>query len=79
MRYSYLKIYKNILKWKIRKKLVEELKFQNHTKHLWKNPKHNPLHFEKAYLAHFPLDCNFFTYLDMLGGGLQNCLKFQKN
>jgi hypothetical protein len=25
-----------------------------------KQPKHNPLHFEMAYLAHFPLDWNVF-------------------
>ncbi len=43
-----------------KKEKVEELKLQNHIEHLWKNPKHNPLHFERAYLAHFPLDCNMF-------------------
>jgi hypothetical protein len=45
---------------KSKKKIVEKLKLQNHTKHLWKNPKHNPLHFERTYLVHFPLDCNIF-------------------
>jgi hypothetical protein len=45
-----------------------------------KNPKHNPFHFEKAYLPHFPLDCSvFFIDLDTLGGGLQNCYTFQKD
>jgi hypothetical protein len=63
----YFKIYKTCLKKKF---VFEKLKFQNHTKHLWKKPKHNPLHFERAYLAHFPLDWNFFTDLDALGGGL---------
>jgi hypothetical protein len=74
----YLKIYKTCLKWKIKKIIVEELKLQNHIGHLWKNPKHNPLHFKRAYLAHFPLDCSVFIDLDMLGGGLQNFFKFQK-
>jgi hypothetical protein len=54
----YFKIYKTCLKWKVKITIVEELKVQNHTKHLWKNPKHNPLHFEKAYLVHFPWDCS---------------------
>jgi hypothetical protein len=56
----YLKIYKTCWKWKIKKTIVEELKLQNHTKHFWKNPKHNPLHFERAYLVRFPLNCNVF-------------------
>ncbi len=63
---------------KSKKKKVEKLKLQIHTEHLWKIPKHNPLHFERAYLAHFLVDCNFFTNLDMLGGELQNCFKFKK-
>jgi hypothetical protein len=74
----YVKIYKTYLKINIKKTIVEELKLQNHIEHLWKDPKHNPLHFERAYLAHFPLDCNICTNLDMPGGGLQNCFKFQK-
>jgi hypothetical protein len=57
---QYLKIYKICLKWKIKKIIVEQLKLQNHIEHLWKNPKHNPLHFKRAYLAHFPLDCSIF-------------------
>jgi hypothetical protein len=56
----YLKIYKTCLKWKFKKAIVEKLKLQNHTKHLWKNPKHNPIHFERAYLAQFPLDYSIF-------------------
>jgi hypothetical protein len=56
----YLKIYKTCLKWIIIKKIVEEFKLQNHTEYLWKNPKHNPLHFERAYIAHLPLDCSVF-------------------
>jgi hypothetical protein len=44
----YLKIYKTYLKWKVKKTIVEKLKLQNHIEHLWKNPKHNPLHFERA-------------------------------
>ncbi len=63
---------------KSQKKKSWRAKASNHTEHLWKNPKHNPLHFERAYLAHFPLDCKYLTYLDMLGGGLQNCFNFQK-
>jgi len=62
---------------KNKKQIVEKLKFQNHTEHLWKNPKHNPLHFERAYHVHFPLNCSVFIDLDTLGGGLQNCLKFR--
>ncbi len=56
----YLKIYKTCLKWKVKKIMVEELKLQNRIEHLWKNPKHNPFHFEKAYLVHFPLNCSVF-------------------
>jgi hypothetical protein len=56
----YLKIYKTCLKWKVKNTTIEKLKLQNHIEHLWKNLKHNPLHFEKAYLAHFPLDYNIF-------------------
>ncbi len=56
----YLKIYKTYSKWKVKKIIVEKLKLQNHIKHLWKNPKHNPLYFERAYPAHFPLDYNIF-------------------
>jgi hypothetical protein len=74
----YLKIYKTCLKWKAKKTIVEKLKLQNNTKHLWKKLKHNHLHFERSYLAHFPLDGTFFTNLDALGGGLQNCFKFKK-
>jgi hypothetical protein len=43
----------NLFKVKNKNRIVEELKLQNHTEHLWKNPKHNPPHFEKAYLVHF--------------------------
>jgi hypothetical protein len=56
----YYKIYKTCFKWKVKKKKVEKLKLQNHPEHLWKNPKHNPLHFERAYFIHFPLDYNIF-------------------
>ncbi len=56
----YFKIYKKHLKWKIKKTIVEELKLQNHTKHFWKYLKHNPLHFERAYFVHFPLNCSVF-------------------
>jgi hypothetical protein len=56
----YFKIYKTCLKWKVKKIIIEELKLQNHIEHLWKNPKHNPLHFERAYFTHFPLDYNIF-------------------
>jgi hypothetical protein len=56
----YVKIYKTYLKINIKKTIVEELKLQNHIEHLWKDPKHNPLHFERAYLAHFPLDWSVF-------------------
>jgi hypothetical protein len=52
--------YINFFKIKIFKNIVEELKLQNHVEHLWKNPKHSPLDFDKAYLAHFPLDCSIF-------------------
>jgi len=64
---------------KRQKKIVEELKRQNHTEHLWKKPKHNPLHFWKGISCSFTirLEC-IFTDLDASGGGLQNCLKFQK-
>jgi hypothetical protein len=58
-----LKIYKTCLKWKIKKTIVEKRKLQNHIEHLWKNPKHNPVHFERAYLVHFPLDCNMFLQI----------------
>ncbi len=74
----YLKIHKTYLKWKIKKIIVEELKLQNHIGHLWKNPKHNPLHFKRAYLAHFPLDCNFFYRFGYIRWRLQNWFKFQK-
>jgi hypothetical protein len=40
--------------------IIEELKLQNHTKHLRKKSKYNPFHFERAYFAHFPLDCSIF-------------------
>jgi hypothetical protein len=43
-----------------------------------KKSKTQPLHFERAYLAHFPLDYNFFTDLDTQGGELQKKFKFQK-
>ncbi len=57
----YFKICKTCLKWKVSKKIiVEELKLQNHTEHLWKNSKHNPLHFERAYFVHFQLNCSIF-------------------
>ncbi len=75
----YFKIYKKILKWKVENIVVEKLKLQNHIEHLWKKLKHNPFHFERAYLVHFPLDCNiFFIDLDTPSGGLQNCFQFQK-
>jgi hypothetical protein len=51
----YLKIY-NFSKVKRQKNNNEKIKLQNHTKHLWKKPKHNPLHFERAYIAHFQLE-----------------------
>ncbi len=60
LKMHYFKIYKTCLKWKIKKIIVGELKLQNHTRHLWKNPKHNPLHFKRAYLAHFRLNCSIF-------------------
>jgi hypothetical protein len=72
----YLKIYKTCLKWKIKNTIVEKLKLQIHSEHLWKNPKHDPFHFERAYLVHFP--GAVFTDLDTSSGGLQNCYKFQK-
>jgi hypothetical protein len=49
-----------LFKVKSKKTIVEELKFQNHIEHWWKNPKHNPLHFETTNLVHFPLDYNVF-------------------
>jgi hypothetical protein len=52
----YLKINQSCLKWKDKKKKVEKFNLQNHTKHLWYKSKHNPLHFERAYLVHFSLD-----------------------
>jgi hypothetical protein len=42
---------------KNKNKIVEELKLQNHTEHL---SEHDPLHFKRAYLVHFPLDCSIF-------------------
>jgi len=44
----------------------------------YKKPKYNPLHFERAYLVHFPLDWNVFYIFGCVRWGLQNCLKFQK-
>jgi hypothetical protein len=43
-----------------KKTIVEKLTLQNHVEHLWKNLKHNPLHFERAYFIHFPLDYSVF-------------------
>ncbi len=43
-----------------------------------KKSKAQPLHFEREYLAHFPLDCSIFIDLDTPSGALQNCFKFQK-
>jgi len=63
---------------KCQKTIVEEFKLQNHIEHLWKNPKFDPLHFERACFAHFPLDCSVFYRLDLLSGGLQNCSRFQR-
>jgi hypothetical protein len=45
---------------KVKKTILEELKLQNHTKHLGKIPKHNPFHFDMGYLIHSPLDCSVF-------------------
>jgi hypothetical protein len=50
---------------KRQKKIVEDLKLQNHIEQLWKKPKHNPLHFERAYLAHLPSDWNIFLQIWM--------------
>jgi hypothetical protein len=43
-----------------------------------KKSKAQPIHFEKAYLAHFPLNCSIFYEFGYANGGLQNCFKFQK-
>ncbi len=74
----YVKTYKTCLKWKDKKTIIEELKLQNHTEYLWKKPKHNPLHFERAYLVYLSLDWNISYRFGCTSGGLQNCLKFQK-
>jgi hypothetical protein len=74
----YFIIYKNLFKVKRQKIVIKELKLQNHTKQWWKKPKDDPLHFERAYLAHFPLDWAFFIDLDVPSEGLQNCFNFQK-
>ncbi len=43
-----------------------------------KKSKAKPLHFKRAYLAHFPLVVTFFTNFDTSSGRLQNYFKFQK-
>ncbi len=63
---------------KRQKKIVEKLNLQNHIEHLLKKSKHNPVHFEKAYLVHLSLNRNVAYKLDAPGEGLQNCLKGQK-
>jgi hypothetical protein len=74
----YFNIYKTYLKWKVNKTIVKELKFQNHIEHLWKNSKHNPLHFERAYLVHFPLYCSIFYIFGYARWRITKKFKFQK-
>jgi hypothetical protein len=74
----YLKTYKTCLKWKDKKTIIEELKLQNHTKYLWKKPKHNPLHFEKTYLVYLSLDWKISYRFGCTKWRTTNCLKFQK-
>jgi hypothetical protein len=78
LKMCYLKIYKTCFKWKVKTIIVEELKLENHIEHLWKNSKHNPLHFERAYLVHFPIDCNVFYIFGYARWRSTNFFKFQK-
>jgi hypothetical protein len=42
LKMHYFKIYKTCLMWNFLKIIVEKLKLQNHTGHLWKNPSTTP-------------------------------------
>jgi hypothetical protein len=74
----YIKIYKTCSKWKVKKTIVEELKLQNHIEHLRKNPKHNPLHFERTYLVHFPLNYSIFYRFGYARWKTTKLFKFSK-
>jgi hypothetical protein len=74
----YLKIYETCLKWKVKKIIVEKLKLQIILNTYEKIQSTTPFTLKGHILFIFHWIVAFFTYLDTLGGGLQNCFKFQK-